>query len=118
MFNLLFNCRSNGASQIAGSADDVLTTIVDKLDKTRNLHAILNLIIGWNLSDPKSLGLCLRPHPGFKFAMEYQPTPAASAFQYLGKICTLFTKAKLFELKIYEMLSQVISQVPTVLFIC
>ncbi len=98
-------------SQVAGAADEALQVAMTVLDRHQALSGMLRLFQEWDLRRSDSPGLVVRPHPGFQFAMEYQPSPAASALQYLGKICTQLSNAELRSLHLESQLSTVLYQV-------
>lgn len=89
---VLLNCRAHGTNmvghvmislaqtlnymQISGSAEDALRAVMEVLDTQALMIALLELTDEW-LRDPIPVTR--------RDSTKYQPTPAASAFQCIGK---------------------------------
>eukprot|EP00842_Homolaphlyctis_polyrhiza_P002049 jgi/Hompol1/2845/HPOL_003036-RA len=83
---LLLDCRSDGTSEVSGSAEDALMKLVEKLDRDACFDAFTNLLSGWNLCDPEDPSRRIRSRNSFAAVPMFQPCPAVSALYFLGKL--------------------------------
>ncbi|KAJ3033659.1 hypothetical protein HK097_004760, partial [Rhizophlyctis rosea] len=99
VLQVLLSCRSDASGMVSGSAEDALETAVEMLDLYACFEAVVELLQEWDLSDfgrgneewvlPRGGGgraggmgsQQQRMRPG-----EFQPCPAASGFQFLGRV--------------------------------
>lgn len=96
---ILFECRSDGAAQVSGAADDALFELCFQVSRDAAFFAILELLNEWDLEQPDNYGLHVRYQDASRVTSPifegYQPMVAVSALQILGKIVRRYSAADL-----------------------